>query len=155
VKSKPRFYKCPLCEAIVSYEKICATIKKAEIQKILKTMAVYLDEFLFAFNQKQFREPPLVPCATVILKRKVGAPNLGKTKILRCIITGKSRLASSQYLARKPSIIVNHYICREALKLLRRGMTVSETRLQLNCKLKMPPVSDDVLKWAIIINGKH
>jgi hypothetical protein len=82
------------------------------------------------------------------------------TPRLTCIITGKSRLTNRAYLeskAGKASSVENylkHYISREALKHLRAGKTVEETRQILGVTDYNAPISAEFLKKALSFNGK-
>lgn len=82
------------------------------------------------------------------------------TPRLTCIITGKSRLTNRAYLeskAGKASSVENylkHYISREALKHLRAGKTVEETRQMLGVTDYNAPISAEFLKRALSLNGK-
>lgn len=83
------------------------------------------------------------------------------TPRLTCLITGKSRLTNRAYLERKSinagsvEAYLSHYISRGALKLLRAGQSVEETRKALNVTDYNKPINADVLKRAIALNGKH
>ena len=77
------------------------------------------------------------------------------TPKLTCIVTGKTRLTNAKYLASKPAGFVEQYISREALKMLRAGKSVDETRQLLNVTASVPNLSEAALKTAIAINGKH
>jgi len=82
------------------------------------------------------------------------------TPRLTCIITGKSRLTNKAYLeskAGKANSVENylkHYISREALKHLRAGKTVEETRQILGVTDYNAPISAEFLKKALTMNGK-
>jgi hypothetical protein len=83
------------------------------------------------------------------------------TPRLTCLITGKSRLTNRAYLERKSinagsvETYLSHYISRGALKLLRAGQSVEETRKALRITDYNKPVNAEVLKQAIALNGKH
>lgn len=83
------------------------------------------------------------------------------TPRLTCLITGQSRLTNQAYLESKSQkagsveTYLNNYISRAALKLLRAGKTVEETRQELGITDYNRPVSAEVLKRAIALNGKH
>jgi len=83
------------------------------------------------------------------------------TPRLTCLITGKSRLTNRAYLERKSinagsvDAYLTHYISRGALKLLRSGNSVEETRKALGVTDYNKPVNAEVLKRAIALNGKH
>ena len=80
--------------------------------------------------------------------------------VLTCIITGKTRPTSSQYLEEKAKVagskeeFLKHYICRDALTLLKQGKTVSEVRQELNVTDIHIMVGDAFLQRALEINGK-
>jgi hypothetical protein len=161
VKRSPRLFKCPLCEASLSNEKFLEITKKRDIQKILLKMARNLDDFIFALNCDRHREPPKITHAIINpkwqsnLQKRRGAPDRGKTKKITCIITGFTRVASSQLLAKKPPEFAYQYICRKALRLLRQGMSVEQTREKLGCDDIRNYIPEPLLLNAIKINGKH
>lgn len=82
------------------------------------------------------------------------------TPRLTCIITGKSRLTNAAYLQSKATLAgsvetyLKNYISREALKHLRAGKSVEETRSLLNVTDYSEKVSPEQLTRAIKINGK-
>jgi len=82
------------------------------------------------------------------------------TPRLACIITGKSRLTNAAYLESKSRMAgsvenyLKNYISREALKHLRAGKSVEETRQILNVTDYSEKVSTEQLTHAIKINGK-
>ena len=82
------------------------------------------------------------------------------TPKLRCIITGKARLTNRAYLTQKAAAtngdvekFLSLYISRPALKHLRKGKTVEETRHALvsDCT---DNISADLLEEALKLNGK-
>ena len=83
------------------------------------------------------------------------------TPRLTCIITGQSRLTNQAYLDSKSQkagsveTYLSNYISRAALKLLRAGNSIEETRQALNATDCNNSVSPEVLKRAIALNGKH
>lgn len=83
------------------------------------------------------------------------------TPKLTCIITGKSRLTNQAYLESKADKAgsveeyLRHYISRPALKLLRSGKSVQETRQTLGVTDYNQSVSTELLQRAIAVNGKH
>lgn len=82
------------------------------------------------------------------------------TPRLTCIVTGKSRLTNAAYLESKSSLAgsvesyLKNYISREALKHLRSGKTVEETRKLLNVTNYNEKVSAEQIARAIKFNGK-
>jgi len=79
---------------------------------------------------------------------------------LTCIVTGRTRPTNSQYLETKEKkfgskeMFIQHYICREALQLLKQGKTVQEIRLELNPDTLQSLPNSSVLKTALELNGK-
>lgn len=80
--------------------------------------------------------------------------------VLTCIITGQSRPSNAEYLEKKASIagskenFIKHYICREALTLLKSGKTVDEIRQTFNVQAEYPVPDTQKIKNALIFNGK-
>lgn len=80
--------------------------------------------------------------------------------VLTCIITGKARPTNSQYLEEKAKVagskeeFLKHYICRDALTLLKAGKTPSEVREELGVEGVTIAVSDSFIQRALEINGK-
>ena len=80
--------------------------------------------------------------------------------VLTCIVTGKTRPTNSAYLEDKAKNIgskeefINHYICREALTMLKQGRTVWDVRFALGVSTDVVPPNESVLKRALEINGK-
>ena len=89
-----------------------------------------------------------------------------KTPTLTCIITGKSRTTTRQYLEQKAqnvsgdtldervSTVVNNYVCRDAIKLLRRGYSVGMVRLELGGVGKLTSEDGEYLNFLLEVNGK-
>jgi hypothetical protein len=83
------------------------------------------------------------------------------TPRLTCLVTGSSRLTNRAYLERKAlgagsvETYLSHYISRGALKLLRAGKSLEETRKTLGATDYNKPVAAEVLTRAIALNGKH
>ena len=82
------------------------------------------------------------------------------TPKLRCIVTGKERLTNKAYLEQKAAArggdvqsFVSSYISREALKLLRAGKSLEETRSELKAETT-DPIAPEILAEAIKVNGK-
>jgi len=82
------------------------------------------------------------------------------TPKLRCIITGKERLTNRAYLTQKAEAtegniekFLSLYISRPALKHLRKGKTVDETRFAL-CSKCVDPIGAELLDEALKLNGK-
>ena len=80
--------------------------------------------------------------------------------ILTCIVTGRTRPTNSQYLEEKAKAIgskeefIEHYICRDALTLLKNGHSVMEVRQLLDVGQNAVYPSDAKIKRALEINGK-
>jgi glutathionylspermidine synthase len=80
--------------------------------------------------------------------------------VLRCIVTGRERPTNSEYLEEKAKKagskeeFIAHYICREALTLLKKGKTVFDARADLNVSTSVPPPSEATVKRALELNGK-
>jgi len=79
---------------------------------------------------------------------------------LVCIVTGKERPTNSEYLevkakkAGSKEEFLKHYICRDALTLLKKGKTVAEVRKELGIHGITIELGFDFLKRALEINGK-
>jgi len=93
-------------------------------------------------------------------KQQASATKREVTPKLRCIVTGKERLTNKAYLDQKAKPLngdvekfVNNYISREALKLLRAGKSLAETRQSLNA-VAADEISAETLAEAMRINGK-
>lgn len=81
--------------------------------------------------------------------------------VLTCIVTGKTRPTNSQYLEEKAKKIgctkeefISHYICRDALTLLKSGHSVKDIRLLLDSNFDLPYPLDNKIQRALEINGK-
>ena len=80
--------------------------------------------------------------------------------VLICIVTGKTRPTNSAYLEEKSKKLgskeefINHYICREALTMLKQGRTVYDVRFALGVSTAVPPPDEKKLLRALEINGK-
>lgn len=94
------------------------------------------------------------PAAVETKSNKINTPKL------RCIITGNERLTNRAYLTQKAAAtdgdvekFLSLYISRPALKHLRKGKTVEETRHALvsNCT---DEISAELLDEALKLNGK-
>lgn len=88
------------------------------------------------------------------------ATTKNNTPKLRCIITGKERLTNKAYLTQKATEtngdvekFLSLYISRAALKHLRKGKTVEETRQALNSTCTAE-IDSDTLNEALKLNGK-
>ena len=84
-----------------------------------------------------------------------------KTPLLKCLVVGNERLTNRKYLEQKATEAgisvadyLGLYISRPALKLLRAGKTLAETRAALEVTTS-EPISDELLQKAIKVNGKH
>lgn len=95
-------------------------------------------------------------------KDKVEEPKSGRIVCnrLKCIITGRERLTNKTYLEAKASAAgttvegyLSNYISREALRLLRQGKSLEETRKELNATATAP-IEESALQAAIKLNGK-
>jgi hypothetical protein len=83
-----------------------------------------------------------------------------KCSLLKCIVTGKSRLTNKKYLQDKATAAnitveeyLSLYISREALKALRQNKSVEDVRKELNATAT-EPISAELLAKAIKVNGK-
>jgi hypothetical protein len=80
--------------------------------------------------------------------------------VLTCIVTGKSRPTNSQYLEEKAvkagskERFIKYYISREALTLLKSGMSVDGVRDELGVIDDHPRPNQNDLVEALKINGK-
>jgi len=82
------------------------------------------------------------------------------TPKLRCIVTGVERITSRTQLERRVKRTngdvekyLARYISRDALRLLRAGKSLEETRKELN-STETAPIDQFFLQEAIRINGK-
>lgn len=80
--------------------------------------------------------------------------------VLTCIITGRTRLTNGAYLDERAKTagskeeFLKHYICRDALTLLKQGKSVAEIRQELGVEGVTIMVGENFLKRAIELNGK-
>jgi hypothetical protein len=80
--------------------------------------------------------------------------------VLTCIITGRTRPTNSQYLEEKAKVagskeeFLKHYICRDALMLLKVGKTPSEVRQELGVDGVTIALDNTFIQRALEINGK-
>jgi hypothetical protein len=80
--------------------------------------------------------------------------------VLTCIITGRTRPTNSQYLEEKAKVagskeeFLKHYICRDALALLKAGKTPSEVQQELRVEGVTIALGDAFIQRALEINGK-
>jgi hypothetical protein len=80
--------------------------------------------------------------------------------ILTCIVTGRERPTNSEYLEEKAKKtgskeeFLKHYICRDALVLLKQGKSVADVRKELGVINVTIALGTDFLKRALEINGK-
>jgi len=86
--------------------------------------------------------------------------NSDNTPKLRCIITGKERLTNKAYLVTKAVAtggdvqkFLSLYISRPALKHLRKGKTIEETRFALTSHCD-DNITNELLDEALKLNGK-
>ena len=82
-----------------------------------------------------------------------------KTPTLTCIVTGKSRQSTNQYLEEKASRlgasvddVITHYICKDAMKMLNAGKSLSEVQEALG--VTGVTVDTEILARGIQLNGK-
>ena len=79
---------------------------------------------------------------------------------LTCIITGRERPTNNEYLEEKAKKVgskeefLKHYICRDALTLLKQGMNVADVRKELGITDVSIAIGSEFLKRALEINGK-
>ena len=79
---------------------------------------------------------------------------------LVCIVTGRERPTNNEYLeerakkAGSKEEFLKHYICRDALTLLKKGKSVAEVREELGASNVTIELGDAFLKRALEINGK-
>jgi len=82
------------------------------------------------------------------------------SNILTCIVTGKERPTNSEYLEEKAKRagskeeFLKHYICRDALTLLKQGKSLADVRKELGVIGVTIALGSDFLKRALEINGK-
>ena len=80
--------------------------------------------------------------------------------VLTCIVTGKSRPTNTQYLEEKAvkagskELFIKYYISREALTLLKSGMSIDKVRSELGVVDNCPRPSQNDVNEALKINGK-
>lgn len=80
--------------------------------------------------------------------------------VLTCIISGRSRPTNTLYLEEKAvkagskERFVKYYVCREALSMLRAGLSIEQIRSELCVDQSVPmPSSEDIIE-ALKTNGK-
>jgi len=75
---------------------------------------------------------------------------------LTCIVTGKVRPTNAAYLEGKgdKEKFIQHYICRDVLTLLKKGLSVIEVREKLGIQGTIPIPSQATIDVALEINGK-
>ena len=84
----------------------------------------------------------------------------GDPSVLTCIVTGRTRPTNSAYLEEKAKKIgskeefIKHYICRDALTLLKSGHSVMEVRQLLDVGQNTTYPLDATIQRALEINGK-
>jgi hypothetical protein len=80
--------------------------------------------------------------------------------VLTCIVTGKSRPTNGAYLEERAKTtgskeeFIKHYICRDALTMLKQGKTVFDVRSTLSISAAVPVPSEQTIKRALEVNGK-
>lgn len=79
---------------------------------------------------------------------------------LTCVVTGKTRSSNEKYLAAKAADrnvsaeeFAQYYACKQAVKRLRAGMSVQDTRTDLGVQITTP-VSEEDVKTILSLNGK-
>jgi hypothetical protein len=83
------------------------------------------------------------------------------TPKLTCIVTGQTRFTNQEYLDTKIPIggsierFVKHYICSDAVKMLRAGSTVQEVRSKMKLGSELPVPNENMMKIAMELNGKR
>ena len=83
------------------------------------------------------------------------------TPKLTCIVTGQTRFTNQEYLDMKIPIagsierFVKHYICSDAMKMLREGATVKDVRSKMKLGQDLPEPSENMMKVAMELNGKR
>jgi hypothetical protein len=88
-----------------------------------------------------------------------------KTPLLTCIITGKTRATTRQYLEQKArnlsgetvderiKTMQDNYVCRDAVKLLKRGHSAAEVRAELGGAGKAITEDRNYIDFLLSING--
>ena len=91
--------------------------------------------------------------------------NVIKTPILTCVVTGKSRMTNRKYVEKKSEhspgetleekveSFQNSYICKEASKMLRGGMSVADVRSVLGSSDRQ--LDDDTARLYLKSNGSR
>ena len=91
--------------------------------------------------------------------------NVVKTPILTCAVTGKSRMTNRKYVEKKAEAFPgetledrvetfqNSYICKEASKMLRGGMSVADVRSVLGSSNQ--DLDDDTARLYLKNNGSR
>ena len=91
--------------------------------------------------------------------------NVIKTPILTCAVTGKSRMTNRKYVEKnaeafpgetldaKVETFQNSYICKEASKMLRGGMSVADVRSVLGSSNQ--DLDDDTARLYLKNNGSR
>jgi len=79
---------------------------------------------------------------------------------LTCLITGKVRPSNEKYLASKAEkkgvsveYFTQNYVCKQAAKRLRAGMSVEAVRAELDAEVSTP-ISEEQLQTILCVNGK-
>ena len=79
---------------------------------------------------------------------------------LTCLITGKVRPSNLNYLACKAEkkgvsveYFTQNYVCKQAVKRLRAGMSVEAVRAELDAEVSTP-ISEEHLQTILRVNGK-
>ena len=91
--------------------------------------------------------------------------NVVKTPVLTCAVTGKSRMTNRKYVEKKAEkfrgetleervkCFQDSYICKEASKMLRGGMSVADVRAVLGSSNR--EVGDDEARLFLESNGSR
>jgi len=92
--------------------------------------------------------------------QQVEQTNKATTPQLTCIITGKTRPTNEKYLRSKAEMkgvsvedFTRYYASKQAVKRLRAGMSVEQTRQELGTEVTTP-VSEGTVKGILRLNGK-
>lgn len=93
--------------------------------------------------------------------KKAGTKKSATPKLI-CILTGRARFTNKEYLANKAATVgsmkrfLEHYVCQDAIVMLREGKTPAEVRKALKVDEKAVPMpSEEKMKIALEINGKR
>ena len=81
---------------------------------------------------------------------------------LTCLVTGRSRNSNIKYLEAKAlrlgvslDVVINSYVSRDALKLLRSGKTIEQVRIELGTAEGFVPSASAIKSEELLrLNGK-